>query len=94
MPHRAKHVENQIKILSQVMDVDYAKHASITWLQWAPEYTATKKRAEQYKKQVCIHKHFENTLNHEVVNCCGMASFLATKVSVNFLHSTMLTILL
>jgi hypothetical protein len=80
MPHRAKHVENQIKILSQVMDVDYAKHSSITWLQWAPEHTAAKKRDEQYRKQVAIGKHFDDTMNHQVMNCCGMAGFLATKL--------------
>lgn len=79
-PQRAKHIENQIKILSQVMDVDYAKHSSVTWLQWAPEHTATKKRAEQYRRQITIMKHFDDIVNHQVQNCSGMATFLATKV--------------
>ena len=81
IPHRAKHVENQMKILNQVMDVDYAMHGSITWLQWAPECIATKRRTEQYKRQVSIDEHFDDLVNHQVVNCLGMANFLATEVS-------------
>jgi hypothetical protein len=87
MPQRAKHVENQIKILNQVMDVEYAQHTSSHWLQWSSEHTASKKRVDQYAYQVKAAKHFANSKIHNVNNCCGMASFLGLKVRHNMRYN-------
>ena len=66
-----------MKILRQIMDVDFARHASLNWLQFAMDKSG-RTRIKQYQYQKSLWNEFIK--NHTVDNCCSKACYLAIKV--------------
>lgn len=86
-PNKTQLVNNQMMLLSQLIDVNFVRTISILWTQWAPQYfkpMSHDRRIDQYLRQVEIAKILEGSIHQSP---CGVPTFYFLKVLRNYFSS-------